>query len=387
MGTLETLERPLGGDRSVWVCPACLGELDWGIDHARCDHCRLSFRVWKGIPDLRHGPPDPFMSVADDRRIADQLIQRYDEEDFLGLLRRLFELSGVNSESARRRQLDHIQTAPDRGGPAIQRLVDGTGETGGLFLDLGCGSGSFLSHAASIGQSRSQSWIGIDVAWRWLILARKLLDERGVDRVDLACAQGERLPLRDGSLAGILAGDVIEHVANAQSTIEECHRVLRTGGRLLLSTPNRYSIALEPHVGVWGVGWMPRRWMPTYVRWCNNADFRAITTRGARDWARLFRRSPFAGAVIVPPRIPSEQVARFRPPKRAAAALYHWTIRWTWGRSLSLALGPILEISATRSLSTGPTNPATHPRSTPSASPGPSASTPRTARDTPDAPE
>lgn len=46
------------------------------------------------------------------------------------------------------------------------------------------------------------------------------------------------LPFRDGSFAGILARDVLEHVADPVGTLRELHRVLGPGGRLTVRVPH-----------------------------------------------------------------------------------------------------------------------------------------------------
>ena len=68
--------------------------------------------------------------------------------------------------------------------------------------------------------------LGIDIALRWLLVARKRLDEEGLGHVRLACACAERLPLADQTVSGVVAGDVIEHVVDQSATLAEAHRVL-----------------------------------------------------------------------------------------------------------------------------------------------------------------
>ncbi len=46
------------------------------------------------------------------------------------------------------------------------------------------------------------------------------------------------LPLRTGSLAGLFMGELIEHLFDTGALLTECHRVLRPGGCLVLTTPN-----------------------------------------------------------------------------------------------------------------------------------------------------
>jgi len=45
------------------------------------------------------------------------------------------------------------------------------------------------------------------------------------------------LPLEDSSIDVVWAGEVIEHVADTDAWMSEVRRVLRSGGRLLMSTP------------------------------------------------------------------------------------------------------------------------------------------------------
>jgi SAM-dependent methyltransferase len=46
------------------------------------------------------------------------------------------------------------------------------------------------------------------------------------------------LPLRDGVLAGIVSGELVEHIYDVRAMVGEFHRVLKPGGVLVLTTPN-----------------------------------------------------------------------------------------------------------------------------------------------------
>ena len=75
--------------------------------------------------------------------------------------------------------------------------------------------------------------MGIDVAEEPLRRARERdpsLDLRLID------ADGP-WPIDDASLDAVWAGETIEHVADTAGWLSELRRVLRPGGRLLLSTP------------------------------------------------------------------------------------------------------------------------------------------------------
>lgn len=349
----------------TWACPKCRGRLVPGRELWACRRCGASFPALRGIPDLRTGD-DLFLDNAGDRAFAVRLDADFDRLDFRGLLDRYFDLSPEIAPGLRARQVTHILTAPGR----ARRWLGEVGDGAGPLLDLGCGSGSFLS---AVGHERRHV-AGVDIAMRWLVVARKRLDEEGLGRVPLVCACAEDLPLPAAALAGVVAGDVIEHVADQAATLAEVHRVLRPGGRAFLASPNRFSLAPEPHVQVWGVGYLPRRWMCGYVRWTRGADFRAIQTLGYGEWALLLRSSPFGGGRVSSPPLPCEDLANFGPLKRWVARLYNAVVATRPGRFAALAVGPLFHVVCRKG--EGPAAPprpssrATRPRSRPSPSRG-----------------
>lgn len=50
-----------------------------------------------------------------------------------------------------------------------------------------------------------------------------------------------RLPLGDGSVDVVVSAQTIEHLWDQDGFVRECARVLRPGGRLLVTTPNRHT--------------------------------------------------------------------------------------------------------------------------------------------------
>lgn len=345
------------------VCPQCRGTLSPGDDRWSCPGCGAVYRSLRGVADLRSGE-DGFLSNRDDWQFALRLNEAFERLDFRGLLERYYDLSPEIPSDLRRRQVAHILTAPDR----VRRWLDAIGTLGdGPVLDLGCGSGSFL---AAVAAGMREPW-GVDIAMRWLLVARKRLDEEGLAHVRLVCACAERLPLRDRSFSGIVAGDVIEHVGDQAATLAEAYRVLMPGGRLFLASPNRYSLAPEPHVQVWGVGYWPRRWMPAYVRLVRGIDFRAIRTLGHGEWTRLLHRSPFGGGTIQAPRLAGGDVAGLGPVKRAVGRLYNGIVSTRPGQAAARRVGPLFHVVCQRDAPPGGLSPtrSTRRRSRPRATP------------------
>lgn len=100
---------------------------------------------------------------------------------------------------------------------------------GERLLDVGCGEGLFASELGRAGVHV----VGVDVAETPLRRARErdpALDLRLVD-------PDGPWPIEDASFDAVWAGETIEHVADTAGWLSEARRVLRPGGRLLLSTP------------------------------------------------------------------------------------------------------------------------------------------------------
>ena len=306
----------------------------------RCLSCNRVSRALRGIPDLRTSE-DLYLSNQADWVMAQKLDEAYDRLDFRGLLNLFFELSPEVTSRRRQSQIDHILSAPGR----IRGWLDAIRPVEpASLLDLGCGSGSFL---AAIGAEHTEV-VGVDIAMRWLIIAKKRLEDEGFGLIPLACACAERLPIAPESLTDVIAGDVIEHVGDQRATLFEAFRVLKPGGKLFLASPNRFSIALEPHVGVWGVGYLPRRWMPAYVRIVSRLDFRGIHTLGYAGWSSTLRSSPFRGGQINVPLLPESDFIHFGRIKRLAAQLYNRLVAFRLGQKVACLIGPLFHVVCER---------------------------------------
>lgn len=103
------------------------------------------------------------------------------------------------------------------------------------MADLGCGAGATLD-----GLDFARVRVGVDLGGAQLEWTR----ERGVRR--LVRGSLTSLPLADGCLDTALALDVLEHVADDRRALEEIRRVLRPGGRAVLSVP-AYPWLWSPH--------------------------------------------------------------------------------------------------------------------------------------------
>lgn len=125
----------------------------------------------------------------------------------------------------------------------VDRLIRPHLKPGSRLLEIGCGSGNLLLRAIVPGSYA----VALDLAMPSLAFVRSRLAEAssGPDAPGgFVCVQsvGERLPLADGSFDCVLLSEVIEHLEAPQFSIREAGRVLRPGGRLLVTTPNYRSL-------------------------------------------------------------------------------------------------------------------------------------------------
>jgi SAM-dependent methyltransferase len=112
---------------------------------------------------------------------------------------------------------------------------------GKRVLEVGCGEG----YGTALLASAAAEIIGLDYDALTIAHAATRYPEPCFVRGNLAA-----LPLPSGSVDAVATLQVIEHVWNHDEFLSECRRVLRPGGLLLVTTPNRltFSPGLEAPV-------------------------------------------------------------------------------------------------------------------------------------------
>ena len=103
---------------------------------------------------------------------------------------------------------------------------------GNIAIDLGCGPG-FLTAAMARLVGAAGRVYGLDVNDEFLARAVGNAAARGVGEVcSFQVIDDDRLPFGDASVDALFAKNVFEYVPDVANSLEEAHRVLRSGGRV-----------------------------------------------------------------------------------------------------------------------------------------------------------
>ena len=114
-------------------------------------------------------------------------------------------------------------------GVVFDQLLRGEPLAGRRVLDVGCGTGHFSPEA----QQRGASTTAVDIGLELLKRARN----KGVRRV--VAGDAGTLPFADGTFDVVISSECIEHTADPEQSVAEMLRVLKPGGALALTCPNR----------------------------------------------------------------------------------------------------------------------------------------------------
>jgi len=115
-------------------------------------------------------------------------------------------------------------------------------EKPGRVLDLGCGTGFFAK--------KLRDWWGTEV--HVAEYRRELVRYEGLQVSEVDLNQLQPLPYEDNSFDYVLMLEVIEHIKHPWFIVEELARILKPGGKVLITTPNVHHLASKTKVVIEG---------------------------------------------------------------------------------------------------------------------------------------
>ena len=98
----------------------------------------------------------------------------------------------------------------------------------GRGLDLGCGDGNLMG--IILGPMGSRDLVGLDIDPRETSIARA----RNIYR-EVLTTPADHMPFQDGEFDFVFSNSVLEHIPNIDGVLREVWRVLRSGGRFVLT--------------------------------------------------------------------------------------------------------------------------------------------------------
>jgi SAM-dependent methyltransferase len=301
-----------------FACPICKGPLQQESGGYVCARDQRVYHATLGIPDFRVWPDGLFESEIE-HAWTERLVAEYSNASFSELVDFYASLTpAVPPDIVAKRRI-HILSAVVRAQTSLAELQQITAlPRQGQFLEIGCGTGGFLVAAGQV----FRRVVGLDISMPRSVLAKKQIEETGREAL-VICASAEFLPFVNDSFHIVVGSDVIEHVHEQLEVMREAHRVLIPGGALFLATPNRWSLTPEPHVNLWGVGFLPKAWRARYVRLVRKVSYQNISLLNWFEIRRLVAKTPFDRWHIVAPTLPSEHTARLPAWARCAVPIYH----------------------------------------------------------------
>ena len=127
-------------------------------------------------------------------------------------------------------------------------------EPGALYLDAGCGAGTYTRWLAEQGLEV----IGADYSHPALLKAA----QRGATRIAYCAADTSNLPLADATLDGVLCFGVLQAVWSAQPFVTELARVIKPGGELWIDALNAHALH-----AMWDMNERRLRGRPMHLRY------------------------------------------------------------------------------------------------------------------------
>ncbi|HWC31007.1 MAG TPA: class I SAM-dependent methyltransferase [Dehalococcoidia bacterium] len=131
------------------------------------------------------------------------------------------------------------------GGYGVQKRLEAARRfiawTDCVVADVGCGNGAYTETIAR----EARSVVGLDLQEDLLRPFQQRITQSGKD-LKLACAAAESLPLRTSSVDVAFCIETLEHVEDDIQGLSELHRIIKPGGSVLITVPNKWFI-FETH--------------------------------------------------------------------------------------------------------------------------------------------
>lgn len=127
--------------------------------------------------------------------------------------------------------------------PRIEKLIEMI-PTNKIILDIGCYDGTI----SKLIKEKNNVAVCLDMSLNALNMAKK----KGLECV---LTNADNLPFKGNSFDIVVASEIIEHIFDTGNFLDEINKILKSNGKLILTTPNlalldnrlRLLLGLQPH--------------------------------------------------------------------------------------------------------------------------------------------
>lgn len=251
-------------------CDINLGLQDETFTIVRCEACGLLYLNPRPTAEEIHAyyPPQYYpVGGMVHRKAIDRVVKRLSKRLKKAIREEFYGYPG-SSPTSFRSLLRHILLYPEylHLKVAGKECIPFRGE--GRILDVGCGSGKLLADL------REQGWqvYGVDFS---SVAVEYAKNQNGLD-VRLGDLFQAAYP--DGFFDVVMFNHSLEHIYNPLETLTEAHRIMKSGGLLLISIPNAGGLEAKMF-GKWWVHWDTPRHLYHFTKVTMS---KLVTTAGFR---------------------------------------------------------------------------------------------------------
>ena len=138
--------------------------------------------------------------------------------------------SGIDFAQATAKTMEVRQSEP-----IMERLVSNylsklEFKNNSLTIEIGCGAGSISRRISK--QAGAARVIGFDPSSNYIEMAKR--DSKDHKNLTLTVADGEHIPLEDGSVDNVIFHTVLSHVKKPSLLVTEAYRLLSNGGKMVI---------------------------------------------------------------------------------------------------------------------------------------------------------
>jgi len=159
----------------------------------------------------------------------------------------------------------------------------------GICLDIGCSNGIITKTIAPL----FGNVVGVDFD----AVAMRMVDQNAEINLKYVYGDAMCLPFANQSFDALVCSQTYEHVPSDVKLFSEIYRVLKPGGVVYFSGPNK-TFPVEPHYYLPFLQWLPEKWANRYVKLTGKGDEFYERSRTYWNLKKVFSNYQIIDAIV-----------------------------------------------------------------------------------------